>query len=47
VAERKKQIKGRVMTSIVLGVVFLLPSLMALVLVPAMVTFSKQMGMGG
>lgn len=44
VAERKKQIKGRVMTSIVLGVVFLLPSLMALVLVPAMVTFSKQMG---
>lgn len=44
VAERKKQIKGRVMTSIVLGVVFLLPSLMALVLVPAIVTFSKQMG---
>lgn len=44
VAERKKQIKGRVMTSIIIGVVFLLPSLMALILVPAIVSFGSLLG---
>jgi hypothetical protein len=41
IAERKKEIKARVMTSIVVGVFFLLPALCALILVPALVTFAN------
>jgi pilus assembly protein TadC len=41
IAERKKEIKARVMTSIVVGVFFLLPALFALILVPALVTFAN------
>lgn len=40
IAERKKEIKGRVLTSIVLGVAFLMPALFALILTPALVTFN-------
>lgn len=40
IAARKKEIKGRVLTSIVLGVAFLMPALFALILTPALVTFN-------
>ena len=41
IAERKKEIKARVMFSIVVGVLFLMPALFALILVPAVVTFAQ------
>jgi pilus assembly protein TadC len=41
IAEGKKEIKARVMTSIVVGVFFLLPALFGLILVPALVTFAN------
>jgi hypothetical protein len=44
IAERKKEIKARVLFSIVLGVVFLMPALFALILVPALVTFNNLWG---
>lgn len=39
IAARKKEIKARVLSSIVLGVVFLMPALFALILTPAVITF--------
>jgi len=44
IAERKKEIKARVLLSIVLGVVFLMPALFSLILVPALVTFNNLWG---
>lgn len=41
IAERRKEIKARVMFSIVIGVMFLIPALFALILVPAVVSFSQ------
>ncbi len=41
IAERKKEIKGRVLTSIAVGVLFLMPALFSLILVPAFVTFAN------
>lgn len=41
IAERKKEIKARVLTSIAIGVLFLMPALFSLILVPAVVTFSN------
>ena len=40
IAERKKEIKARVLASIVVGVLFLMPALFGLILTPALVTFN-------
>jgi len=44
IAQRKKEIKARVLMSIVLGVLLLMPALFALILVPALITFNNLWG---
>lgn len=44
IAERKKEIKARVLFSIAIGVMFLMPALFGLILTPALVTFSDLWG---